>query len=153
MSAKPVKQKTPLMGRPLVRPPTHPPKAQVDVQRDGALPSPKVWGKPTWDVIWNAVKKLEFLESNEPPQEILDAEKQRLHMWFTGLPSALPCWDCTQHTLELYNERAPDVSSGQALREWVTWLQEEVKKHTMAKQTPEFIPPRRFWVPKNCSQC
>lgn len=156
------KPKTPLMGRPSVRPP---PKTSepVDTQKHGELPSPKVWGKPTWDVIWNSVKKLEFLEKNEPPAEILAEEKQRLQMWFLGLPSALPCWDCTQHTLELYSQKAPDVSSGKALREWVTWLQDEVNKHVKAKKeatasldnpvTPMMVPFQRRWVPKTCSQC
>ena len=55
-------------------------------------------------------------------------------MFFLGLPSALPCWKCNRNAADLIDQREPDTSSAQALKQWFQWFQLETEKHVQEEK-------------------
>lgn len=98
------------------------------------LPSVSEWGEETWKVLDRAVQMYEFIENENPPEEILQNHADRLKMYFLGMPSSLPCWKCIRHSTQLIEQREPDTSSAKALREWFEWFKHETNKHVQEQK-------------------
>jgi hypothetical protein len=109
----------------------------IKTVEDVPLPPKSEWGPRFWYTMDRGPQMLEFLEVSEAPEQVMEVERKRQFMFYMGIASLIPCWECRENYLATLDEQKPDVSSSASLKAWLDWVKAKTVEHIKAKEEAE----------------